>query len=381
VTVLKNKTILVISPQSWGKMFVSKHHYAIELAKRGNDVYFLNPPDQEASERKSYIEIIESGICENLWLINHKLSFPYNIKFHALPVFHLLMKYHVKKILKCIDKPVDILWSFDLGNIYPLRFFGSTLYKIFHPVDEPMDRIAIDSAKGSDIIFSVTKEILDKYTQFSAPKYFINHGISDDFLLPVDINKPPGNPVRIGFAGNLLRVDIDRTVTLEIIIQNPNIIFECWGSYASAQSNIGGGGDEGTTQFIAALMAQKNVILHGAVSSNELAKAIHRVDGLLICYDVKKDQSKGTNYHKVMEYISTGKVIVSNNVTTYQGQPDLVRMVVSRENNKELPHLFKDTINRLSEFNAPAMQQKRIEYAAQNTYANQLIRIEKIIDN
>ncbi len=38
------KTILLISPESWGKSFVSKHHYAVELAKKGNIVYFLNPP-------------------------------------------------------------------------------------------------------------------------------------------------------------------------------------------------------------------------------------------------------------------------------------------------------------------------------------------------
>ncbi len=39
-----NKTILFISPGPWGINHVSKHHYAIELAKIGNDVYFLNPP-------------------------------------------------------------------------------------------------------------------------------------------------------------------------------------------------------------------------------------------------------------------------------------------------------------------------------------------------
>jgi hypothetical protein len=53
MTVLKNKTILVISPNNWGTMHISKHHYAIELARLGNSVYFLNPPNQEITFRKN----------------------------------------------------------------------------------------------------------------------------------------------------------------------------------------------------------------------------------------------------------------------------------------------------------------------------------------
>ena len=58
--VLKGKTILILSPQSWGKMFVSKHHYAIGLAKKGAVVYFLNPPDQENHQPKGDITIMPS---------------------------------------------------------------------------------------------------------------------------------------------------------------------------------------------------------------------------------------------------------------------------------------------------------------------------------
>ena len=39
---MKNKIILLISPEAWGKSFVSKHHYASYLSKN-NTVCFLNP--------------------------------------------------------------------------------------------------------------------------------------------------------------------------------------------------------------------------------------------------------------------------------------------------------------------------------------------------
>ncbi|MHA4808311.1 glycosyltransferase family protein [Flavitalea flava] len=387
---LSNKTILILSPQNWGKMLVSKHHYALELARQGNKVYFLNPPEQGNNDLKKAVEIHPVENMPDLSVISHRLWFPYVLKFHALPLFHAGMRLHIKKIIREIGQPVDIVWSFDLGNLYPFRLFGKETYKIFHPVDEPLNQAAIDAANGADIIFSVTREILEKYGSSGAPKYFINHGVSHEFILQQDQRKDQdqereqeqgqGNDfkrhVKIGFSGNLLRPDIDRKIFLEILSANRETIFECWGSYASNQSNIGGTDDQSTADFITALRSLPNVILHGAVPAGELANEIRKMDAFLICYDIKKDQSGGTNYHKIMEYISTGKVIISNNVTTYQGQEELVQMTNEREDNLKLPDLFKEVIGRLDHYNSPSMQKKRLEFAKDNTYKRQIERIE-----
>jgi hypothetical protein len=374
---LHNKTILLISPQSWGKMFLSKQHYAIELAKRGNKVYFLNPPNENSAHQTETIEIISSDISYNLFLINHKIWFSDKIKFHAMPLFHALMKFHVSKIKKKIPEVVDIVWSFDLGNYYPFRFFGKPSHKIFHPVDEPLNKTAIYSAKGCDIIFSVTNEILEKYKNFSAPKYFINHGVSEEFLRPVDVDNIFGDPIHVGFSGNLLRNDIDKTTLQKIIEENENIIFDFFGSYKKSQTNIGGSENSESEKFISFLQSKKNVTLHGTLSQQMLADKLHQMDAFLICYDIKKDQSKGTNYHKIMEYLSTGKVIVSNSVTTYKNEPDFVIMNDERENNLQLPSLFKKVINDLNHYNNSSLQQKRIAFAKNNTYQKQIDRIEQ----
>jgi len=374
---LTNKTILIVSPQAWGKMFVSKHHFAIELARAGNTVFFLNPPEVFQSKDKIVIE--PSGVHENLFLVSHQLWFPYNIKFHFINLFHLLMRPHIKKILGRIGRPVDIVWSFDLGNLYPFRFFPASSYKIFHPVDEPLNQTAIDSARGSQMIFSVTREILDKYEKFQVPRYLINQGISEVFLQPINPNSRGNDPIHVGLSGNLLRADIDRATLLQIMRDHPGITFECWGSYSIKQSNIGGADDQGTINFIDDLKKLKNVVLHGTVSSESLAKAIHRMDAFLVCYDVEKDQSKGTNYHKIMEYLGTGKVIVSNNISAYKDHPELVQMVAERDNNSKLPRLFDEIMNSLNEYNSIGMQAKRIAFAEDNTYQKQVARIaEKI---
>ena len=374
---LNHKTILLISPQSWGKMFVSKHHYAAELVNKGNKVFFLNPPAANKKKGDPQISIVTSLHHPGLFIIDHWLSFPYNIKFHFISLFHFLMHKHVKRILKKIGSP-DIVWSFDLGNLYPLSFFHEATLKIFHPVDEPLNTTAIDSAKGSQIIFSVTEEILDKYAAYNVPKYFVNHGVSPEFL-NFSIKVKKDHKIRVGFAGNLLRHDIDRKIFLQIINENPDVIFECWGAHKLADANLSGSADVETHAFIAALLQSTNVLLHGAVTPAVLAAEIQYMDAFLICYDVQKDQSKGTNYHKVMEFISTGKIVIANNITTYKNRPDLVQMVPEREHNNMLPGLFKKIINSLAHFNTHTAQVNRKTFAGENTYNKQLMRIEELL--
>lgn len=383
---LHDRTILILSPQSWGTMFVSKHHYAVGLARRGNRVYFLDPPEQGAADLKAPVDITPSGISEDLFLVRHKLWFPYNLKFHAMPLFHRGMRIQLKRILRAIGRPIDMVWSFDLGNLTPLYFFDKDVYKVFHPVDEPLRPIAIEAARGADMIFSVTREILEKYRDFPAPKHFVNHGVSDEFMArpyaePSPIAHPAGDALRVGLSGNLLRADLDRPTLLRIIQENHGVVFECWGSYSNNQSNIGSNADPATTRFIGELQAQPNVVLHGAVPVAQLAESMRRMDAFLICYDINKDQSKGTNYHKIMEFLSTGKVVISNNVTTYRDLPGLIEMTAEREHNKALPALFKQVIGDLTEYNSAQRRQARIAFALDNTYTGQLERISRLLQS
>lgn len=375
---LRNKTILVISPQSWGTMYVSKHHYALELAKRGNTVYFLNPPEQN-SKGKRFIKINVSGVHANLLLITHRLFFPFDLKFHALPVFQWLMGFHLRGLVKKLGRSIDIIWSFELGNLYPFHLFDKGALKIFHPVDEPLSRPAIDAAKGADIIFSVTNEILEKYKAFKIPSYFVNHGVTETFLRVPKKEYEVCFPVRAGLSGNLLRGDLDRETLLQIIQSNPAVQFDCWGSFLLSQANIGGANDKAANEFIGRLQQLENVKLHGAITSDKLADEIQQADAFLICYDIIKDQSRGTNYHKIMEYLATGKVIVSNNVTTYKDMPHLVQMTTERDNNKALPALFSKVIHDLTFHNSRSLRDGRYEFANSNTYKKQVERIEDLL--
>jgi glycosyltransferase involved in cell wall biosynthesis len=373
---LRNKTIIILSPQAWGQMFLSKHHYAITLARQGNKVFFLNPPKQGRLGLAGDIKIAPSN-HQNLFIVEHTIGFPSILRFHRISLFHWFMKYHIKNLLKKINRPVDIIWSFDQLHLYPFKFFDKPSFKIFQPVDEPSNKNAIDAAHGCDIILSVTNEILSRYTHFKKPMHLINHGIDEDFLMnPFDTANKKN--IHVGFSGNLLRKDIDRDTFLQIVRANPSVVFECWGSYKAHHTNIGGSESLSSQSFIDAIK-QHGVILHGPVTSSELAKGLNKMDAFLICYDVNKDPSGGTNYHKIIEYLSTGKVIISNNVTSYKNQPELVQMVEERESNKALPALFTKVIDNLNFYNNQEFQKHRKEFARTNTYAKQVERIQVIL--
>ena len=97
---MRAKTIIILSPQNWGTMFLSKHHYAVELAKLGNKVYFINPPKDFRFNIKTIINIEPEGSVENLFIVEHRLNFPYLLKFKAIEIFHYLIKFHINKLVK-----------------------------------------------------------------------------------------------------------------------------------------------------------------------------------------------------------------------------------------------------------------------------------------
>lgn len=349
------------------------------LAKRENEVFFLNPPVQTGKGPAGQVDMVPHRQVANLHIINQRLFFPYILKYKSMPLFHFFMRYQLRRVLKKMGKPVDIVWSFDLGNLIPFGLFPGKPFFIFHPVDEPLNQMAINAARGANILFSVTHEILRKYEHLPIGRHFVNHGVIDEFVLDGNIPWKKPEITRIGYSGNLLRPDIDRSILLEIVRQNENCVFEFWGSFTERQSNIGGADNPETKSFIYALRGLPNVVLHGVVNPEALAQALRRMDAFLICYDVIKDQCHGTNYHKVIEYLGIGRAIISNNITTYSAIPDLVYMVEERNTNQLLPALFKKIVNDLEAYNSHERQSMRIGYAKQNTYARQIEMIESLI--
>jgi hypothetical protein len=247
------------------------------------------------------------------------------------------------------------------------------------PVDWPYGETSIKAAESAAHIFSISPDILACYKQWDVPKHSLHHGVHDVFIESGKKAPEHADCIRVGLSGNFSRPDLDRQTLLTIFRENPEIRFECWGNYASKHSNMGDVStkDETLHPFLQTIQQMSNVKMHGPVTFAELADGLKNMDAFLICYDVRKDQSRGTNYHKIMEYLAMGKLIISNRVETYRNKGLFV--MTDLDDNKDLPDLFANTMRKLDFFNSNELVEKRKKFALDHSYSRQLDLIASLI--
>lgn len=379
MTSLTNQTILILSPQRWNHIHVSKHHYAIELARRGNAVYFLEPPDGSGSGK---VLIVDAPGHPEIRLVQYRPPFPLSIRFHARPLFDALMLRQVKLILRTLGVTLDILWSFEPNLFSNLRIFGAHL-SVYHPVDALIYPYQIRVAKSADLVLSVSAGVVSQMEALGVPAWFINHGLSEPFAEVArewtEIIEPGGNRrPRAGYAGNLMHPPVNRPVLRNIILGHPGVQFHFWGPYTAESRREQPSLEQSFVDF---LMDRPNVVLHGSVSTMALAAEMRLMDCLLLSYTGDHALYDRSNSHKMMEYLSTGKVIVSSRIAAYSGLEHLIRMP-SDSSDLQLPALFSDALVRLIEFNSPKLQIERMRFALDNTYERQVERIaERLVSS
>tara|TARA_B100000809_G_scaffold249578_1_gene281087 strand:+ start:11182 stop:12309 length:1128 start_codon:yes stop_codon:yes gene_type:complete len=365
-----NKTILIISPESWGQNFLSKHHYAQELSKK-NTVFFLNSiPDVSLTQN-----IETSKITGNLTVISYKKSIKGLLKLPPL-LIDLQFRSVIKEIIKVINAPLDIVWDFDQIRFQNCKPFNAS-YNIFHPVDimkQIPSKIKTRKSELSDLTLYLSDEII-KDIASSKPKQFINHGINEYFFHNEnhEFSFIKKNKTNIGYIGNIQSKFLDWKVLKTIISKNPGINFVIIGPYEG--SNLGGDNKNKDINF---LKSQENVALTGSKPIEELINILPNFDAFLICYDTENYRKEVSNSHKLLEYCSTGKVIISNHISTYRDKTNLLEMV---NNNIDLPEKFKSVISNLDSYNDKEKSDLRINFAKQNTYKNHLLEIENLITN
>lgn len=354
---IEAKNILVVSPQSWNSRKVSKHNYSIEFAK-SSTVYYLDPPDY--SLFGSNIKF--NKIANNLTHISYKLPIPRFFKFKFERIYRFFLVRYLKKIKKRLGQ-IDYLWNFDNGTYFKEEWLFNESFKIFHPVDD------FEISEGFnytsyDIGFSVSPEILNKIPL--KKKIFINHGVSElnCSTKPNHLKSKKNKPKKAVYVGNLSIRFLD-TFSLKKIIQlNNDIEFNFIGDF------------EIETQFIKFLNTQENVNLLGPMNGKELNEKISNADILLLCYKQQPGYF-GDNSHKVLQYLSSGNVIVSSMLSVYKNL-DLFPMSQNLANN-DYVELFNKVRSNFKSYNTQEIRNRRINFAKENTYSEQLIKIKKYL--
>ncbi len=371
---LQNKTILIISPETWGTNFVSKHHYASLLAERGNTVFFLNPPHPTKLQG-----VRKTRINERLWVLD------YTPMVRGVNRLWGFLRNGINKLVigqikrDGIHAPLDIVWSFDPFRFQNMQQWGAKIC-IYHPVDVHHCALELDIVRSADMVFSSAQLLLERFIDVperTTPRLCINHGLAQHFLEPVqELHQWQDNfRLRVGCVGNVLYPYMDRQTLLQILKKHSELGFYFVGPYEN--SNLSPQEAAADTEFIAALKSLPNVQLVGARPSAELPAFLHSFDLFLMCYKGDTLRAEMANPHKLLEYLSTGKCVVSHYIDEYKTQNRLLQMA---QTNAQLPALFAESVRRLEELNAPEMQAARRQFAAENTYEKQLQRIETQLD-
>ena len=80
--------------------------------------------------------------------------------------------------------------------------------------------------------------------------------------------------------------------------------------------------------------------------------------------------------HKVMEYLSSGKPILSMDIPEYAGQKELIYMASSDE---QWVEKLVEIVNHYDKFQNEQLTQERVQFAKDNTYHRRIEEIESIL--
>ncbi|HEV2478859.1 MAG TPA: hypothetical protein VGS79_04320 [Puia sp.] len=383
------KTTLILSTEPWGKMLVSKMHYAIALAQKGHKVYFVNPPRK--LDGKSLATVVEQKEAGNLTVIDIDETPGSLFLRHKLPfLYPLVTRRYVRAIKKITGTQVDQVWCFNPNLFVDLRVFDARR-SILLLYDFYRGSHIFKAAHSADALISISQVIMDFYAATPPPKLLLQHGLGGAFADRAqkklasgefDSQAPrTGARVRIGYVGNLLRTGMNTEIARAVITAHPDAEFHFWGPHSLTGNNVTPADAEIPAElldFVDFLKGRENVILHGIADQETLAEGLFKMDMFLFMYSPKKEMNAASNAHKLLEYLSTGKVVVSTHVSNYAGTSLLA--MCEKEKEEDLPVIFDAVIGDLSRYNHPDEQKRRISFALDNTYVRQTDRILEFVE-
>ncbi len=347
-------TILIISPDSWSALPVSKHHYAIELAKQ-NNVYFIDP-DSHFSNIKE-----EKGV--NVFGGYRRVK---GLSRLPVAVERRLMKIEVASIMnKCNIRQIDIVWSFDTSRLYYLDLFKAR-YKIAHIVDFTEDFSFKELISSADICFATSDSILSKIGRYNPNNHKVNHGFvgEKNSVIPNAFEKNKGI-----YIGNLTIQYLDWKSLYQIVSNFSDMTFEFIGSQNGVLPHEQG-------DYMKRVADSKNVFFYNPIPPDEVNERLASADFCIMAYDVGKHSKQLQNPHKLMQYLGSGKPIFASFTHEYR-DTDLIYMYGTEE---DVVKSFSAFLSDENEMFSKGAAEKRIKFAQQHTYANQINKIELLLE-
>jgi len=352
--------ILIISPESWNGHFVSKHHYAVTLVSQGHKVYFLSPPDNSLTEIQ-----INPTKYQNLWEISSP-QVAIALRFYPKILRNFIERRWLEKLEEKIGQQFTAVWLFENSRFYDMDFAKDRL-KIYHQVDLNQKFHVKEAVSSANICFCTSDYILDEIKPYNRRAYKVHHGVNlfakATSLIEEQKNHFKHQKINVTYVGNLDMQYLDVALLSILVKSFPDVQFHFVGGYQT------------DTPLYKLCHNANNIFWWGKVESELIPTILSSSDAVLVCYQEKYyvDQSSP---HKIMEYLASGKVIISTYTDEYKDKQNLLEMANS---SNDYLKLFKKVVENLDFYNSEEKQQERISFAKNNSYEKQLEKITKYL--
>ncbi|MDP2738112.1 MAG: hypothetical protein Q8O82_05200 [Pseudorhodobacter sp.] len=366
------RTIYLVSPQPWDGFKVSKHHYARALAEMGHRVFFI---ESGVSGRGwGRVEIADSEIA-NLKVVRYAGYLFRWLRFRARGLYDALGPAKVRQIIRRIGQAPDIVWDFDnLFQFRSLTLFDPTV-KIFHPVDRLV--AGWSAAKNQDLHFALSQEFTEGVDPDRTPTLFVPHGLNPAHAgyarqvvpAPATVRSSAAAPT-VGYVGNLAMPGIDWPMIERLVTENPGVTFLLIGPTYGLR-------DPRDRAIVAGLAQAANCQMPGILSAAEILAQSKDIDLWLVCYDIARRPDAAINTHKVLEYLATGKAVLSNYIGAYEGT-GLLHMPDTHSND-DMPTILARVLADPELTNTDTEMTRRAEYALEHSYAANLEMMNRFL--
>jgi len=353
-------TILIISPERWDGQFVSKHHYAVELARRGNDVLYYGPPNDARSMRLEKFEI--DGVRLR---VVHAGRVARGLRYFPASIRRLIEAHWLRQLEGLLGREIDVIWLFENSRFFDMRFAGNRL-KIYQQVDLNQDFNPLTAAATADLTIAVSAPIVRRLRSASRNLLRLNHGWSSLGGMSTNLEHADkdsrfiGHRVHAMLTGNLDIAYLDVSLLAQLVTENSEVCFHFVGKYTPNR------------RLHLALGSADNVVFWGRQSPEYLPFLLAQADVLLVAYLADEHLEQLANPHKIMEYLASGRVVLATRTLEYEERSGLIEIAC---NHQEFLSRFQEIVSDLDFWNSAEKIRIRQEFARENAYSRQIDRI------
>lgn len=337
----------------------------MELAKRGNNVFFINPPSDNVP---GGIRIEKSDQQEGLFIVDYTVKVK-GLRFLPRFIIRLADRSFIRKVEKRAGLRFDVVWNFENSRFFDLGFAGEEVLKIYFQVDDNQDFHPAVAASTADIVLAINNGILETVKPYNKNTFLVPHSfqghLSPKAMCIVSGEyqyKKPDGPLKVVYIGNLDNYYLEKDLLEKVIKENTNVEFVLVGPV------------DKSNDLYKRLSALTHVRFTGKVSFKDIPVILDEADALMLVYNKTFTHSS----HKLLEYLASGKTIISTYMSEHAQSTSLVSMCRYHE---EYPQHFRQVLSAIEKNNSPERMKARIRFAMDNTYSSQLEKLEELINN